>query len=431
MMDSTDSAFILVSAALVFLMTPGLAFFYGGFSDKKNVLTILNQSFLSLGVSSLLWYLVGYSLCFSGDVGGVIGNLDQAFLRGIALTDLVPDTQLPTLVFVSYQMMFAIITPALITGAFINRITFKAYALFLIAWQLVVYYPFAHMIWGGGLLAQWGVLDFAGGIVVHTTAGGAALASVLYVGKRRNLELKPHNVPIIALGTALLWFGWFGFNAGSALGVNKITVLAFLNTQLAATAAAVVWVGLDWYFEGKPKVVGFLIGSIAGLATITPAVGFVGINEAVIMGASAGLVCYLAVMLKNRIGWDDALDVLGVHGIGGMLGIVLLGVFGSTLINPDGADGLLRGGSSFFWKQTLAALGTFLYSLGVTYGLFHLINQITPVRVSIIQEESGLDNALHGEIAYEESLDATQIALYRSLLVETKEEKTYHAHAET
>src|SRR6185369_7280373 len=265
----------------------------------------------------------------SGDAcGGIIGNFDKAFMQGVDLNTPFPgNPKLPEFVFMAYQMMFAIITPALITGAFVNRVTFKAYLIFLVLWQLLVYYPFVHMIWGGGLLAHWGVLDFAGGIVVHASAGFAALASVLYVGRRRDTTGKPNSVPLIALGTGLLWFGWYGFNAGSALDVNAITGLAFLNTDTAASFAAVVWLILDWIMAKKPKFVGLLTGAVAGLATITPAAGFVSLPSAVIIGIASGMVCYLAVHLKNRIGWDDALDVWGVHGMGGVFGIICLGIF--------------------------------------------------------------------------------------------------------
>ena len=248
----------------------------------------------------------------------------------------------------AYQMMFAIITPALITGAFVNRVTFKSYLIFLVLWQLLVYYPFAHMVWGGGLLAKWGVLDFAGGIVVHATAGFAALASIIYVGKRRDKAAPPNSIPLIAIGTGLLWFGWYGFNAGSALDVNAVTGLAFLNTDVAASFAAITWLVIEWSAQRKPKFVGLLTGAVAGLATIPPAAGFVSLPSAVMIGSASGAICYLAVSPKNRMGWDDALDVWGVHGIGGCLGTILLGVFANKAMNGAGADGLPSGGTHFF-----------------------------------------------------------------------------------
>jgi len=399
MFDTGHTAFMLLATSLVMLMTPGLAFFYGGLVGRQNVLSIMIQSFVSMGVTTILWYVCGYSLCFSGGEGGFIGNLDQAFLRGIDPTTPFAGGAIPLLVFVAYQMMFAIITPALITGAFSNRIRFPAYLVFLVMWLLLVYFPFAHMIWGGGLLAKWGVLDYAGGIAVHNIAGMAALASVLFVGKRRVSEKGPHSIPLVALGTGLLWFGWYGFNAGSQLRVDHITALAFLNTDIAASFAAVVWLIIEWSRVRKPRFVGLLTGAVAGLATITPAAGYVSTGTAAAIGIIAGVVCYLAVALKNRLHWDDALDVWGVHGVGGALGIILLGLFGSTAINPAGADGLIHGGGAFFVKQVVAIIGSSLYAFGFTWGMLWLINKFTPVRTTE-QMESTLDESLHGEQAY-------------------------------
>ena len=385
-------------------MTPGLAFFYGGLAGKRNILGIMMQSFVSMGITTIMWFLCGYSLCFSGDTFyGIIGNLDKAFMHGVDLNTPFPGNhKLPEFVFMAYQMMFAIITPALITGAFVNRITFKSYLIFLVLWQLLVYYPFAHMVWGGGLLAQWGVLDFAGGIVVHATAGFAALASILYVGHRRDKASPPNSIPLIAIGTGLLWFGWYGFNAGSALDVNAVTGLAFLNTDVAASFAAITWLVIEWKMQRKPKFVGLLTGAVAGLATITPAAGFVSLPSAVMIGIASGLVCYIAVSLKNRMGWDDALDVWGVHGIGGCLGTILLGVFATKAMNPGGADGLIAGGSSFFMKQCVAVIGASIYAFVFTYVMLAVINKITKVRVTEVEEDMGLDASLHGEKAYDE-----------------------------
>src|SRR5205823_4656363 len=304
---------------------PGLAFFYGGLVGRKNVLAIMIQSFVSLCWTTVVWFVCGYSLCFSGDVGGVIGNLDMAFLRGVNLMAPSPNDSIPLIVHVAYQMMFAIITPALITGAFANRVTFKAYFIFLTLWLLFVYFPFVHMVWGGGLLARWGVLDFAGGIVVHNIAGIAALASVLYVGRLRLQDKGPHSIPLVALGTGLLWFGWYGFNAGSEFRVDAVTATAFLHTDLAASFAAITWMAVGWWRDARPTFVGLLTGAVAGLATITPAAGYVSPLAAVVIGIASGAVCYYAVALKNRLKLDDALDVCGVHGVGGFLGIVLLG----------------------------------------------------------------------------------------------------------
>jgi len=338
-------------------------------------------------------------LCFSGGADGIYGNLDLAFLRHVEPSSIYAPSGIPTVVLIAYQMMFAIITPALITGAFTNRVTFKAYLLFLVVWQLFVYYPFVHMLWGGGLLATWGVHDFAGGIVVHASAGFAALASVLYVGQRRFAD-SPHNIPFIALGTGLLWFGWYGFNAGSELKVDDITSLAFLNTDLAASFAAVTWLFVEWWHAKKPHFVGLLTGAVAGLATITPAAGFVPIYASVVIGIAAGVVCYLAIQLKQRMRWDDALDVWGVHGVGGLLGIILLGVFASTTINPAGAQGLVHGTGVFFGKQVAAGVGCSAYAFLFTYLMLRVINLITPVRVTDAVEETGLDEHLHGETAY-------------------------------
>ena len=400
-LDTGNTGFMLLCSSLVMLMTPGLAFFYGGLVGRKNVLAIMIQSFVSMGWTTVLWYAFGYSLCFSGDVGGIIGNLDQAFLKGVNLMAPSPiNNSIPLIVFVAYQMMFAIITPALITGAFTNRVTFKAYMIFLTLWLIFVYFPFVHMVWGGGILQKWGVLDFAGGIVVHNIAGMAALASVLFVGRRKVLDKGPHSIPLVALGTGLLWFGWYGFNAGSEFRVDSVTAIAFLNTDIAASFAAVVWLLIDWMVTKKPKFLGLLTGAVAGLATITPAAGYVSPTTAVIIGIIAGMVCYFAVMLKNKLKLDDALDVWGVHGVGGLLGIILLGIFASLAFNPAGTDGLLAGNVSFFGKQLAAVVISSVWAFGFTYGMLWLIDKFIPVRVSEAHEQNGLDSSLHSEQAY-------------------------------
>jgi Amt family ammonium transporter len=403
MFDTGNTGFMLVATSLVMLMTPGLAFFYGGLVGRKNVLSIMIQSFVSMGVTTIIWWAYGYSLCFSGGEGGIIGNLDKAFLAGVTLTTPSPfgSGNIPEFVFMAYQMMFAIITPALITGAFANRVRFGAYLMFLVAWLTLVYFPFVHMVWGNGLLAKWGVLDFAGGIVVHNIAGMAALASVLYVGRRKVGDSIPHSIPLVALGTGLLWFGWYGFNAGSQLKVDAVTGVAFLNTDIAASFAGPVWMLLAWIFERKPKFVGLLTGAVAGLATITPCAGYVTPTSAAIIGIAAGVVCYFAVNLKNRLRWDDALDVWGVHGVGGALGVVLLGLMASTAVNSAGADGLLQGNASFFWKQVLTVVGSSIYAFGFTFAMLFIINKVTRVSTTEGEEELGLDDALHGESAYE------------------------------
>ncbi len=403
MFDTGNTGFMLVATSLVMLMTPGLAFFYGGLVGRKNVLTIMIQSFVSMGVTTIIWWAYGYSLCFSGGEGGIIGNLDKAFLMGVTLNTVSPygTGNIPEFVFMAYQMMFAIITPALITGAFSNRVRFGAYLIFLIAWLTFVYCPFVHMIWGNGLLAKWGVLDFAGGIAVHNIAGMAALASVLYVGRRRVGDSVPHSIPLVALGTGLLWFGWYGFNAGSELRVDAVTGIAFLNTDIAASFAGPTWMLLAWIFERKPKFLGLLTGAVAGLATITPCAGFVTPTSAALIGIAAGVVCYFAVNMKNRLGWDDALDVWGVHGVGGALGIILLGLVADLTVNPAGANGLFTGNASFFMKQLVAVVVSSIYAFGFTYVMLLVINRFTRVRTTEGEEEIGLDAALHGESAYQ------------------------------
>jgi ammonium transporter, Amt family len=399
-----NTAFMLICASLVMLMTPGLAFFYGGLVQRKNVLTIMIQSFMSLGWTTVIWYAFGYSLSFGPDWHGIVGNpMTYAFLHGVNLQTMYTgnDAGIPLIVHIAYQMMFAIITPALITGAFANRVTFKAYFLFLTAWLILVYFPFVHMLWSpDGLFAKWGVLDFAGGIVVHASAGFAALASVLYIGRRHVVDNRPHNVPLIALGTGLLWFGWYGFNAGSELRVDPVTASAFLNTDIAASFAAVTWLLVEWARGRQPKFVGLLTGAVAGLATITPCAGYVAPTTAVIVGVISGVVCYFAVTLKNQLRWDDALDVWGVHGVGGFLGITLLGVFASKAWNANGADGLLLGGTDFFLKQVTAAVVCSLWAFVFTYAMLWLINFVTRTKVDAVVEERGLDVELHGEEAY-------------------------------
>jgi len=402
LLEPGSTGFMLLCCSLVMLMTPGLAFFYGGLATKRNILGIMIQSFFSLGWTTVLWFSFGYSLCFSGGAGGIFGNFDKAFLMGVGMNDMYSNGKIPEIVFIAYQMMFAIITPALITGAFTGRVTFKSYIIFLTVWQIFVYYPFVHMIWGGGILAQWGVLDFAGGIVVHATAGFAALASVFYVGARVDKNSTPNSIPLVAIGSGLLWFGWYGFNAGSEVAVDGVTAMAFLNTDIAASFATISWVVVEWMRERRPKFVGLLTGSIAGLATITPCAGFVPLWAAALIGTIAGLVCYGAVQLKNRMKWDDALDVWGVHGVGGVLGTILLGVFASKAINAAGADGLIYGNPGFLVKQIIAVTIASVYAFLFTYLMLIIINYITPVRVSEHEEKEGLDVALHGEKAYDE-----------------------------
>ncbi|MGA8297023.1 MAG: ammonium transporter, partial [Acidimicrobiales bacterium] len=353
-MNTGDTAFVLVSAALVMVMTPGLAFFYGGLVRRKNVLTIMLQSFISMGVVTVIWVAVGYSLAFSGNLGGVIGNLSWVFLRGVGGHPGPWAAHIPALAHFSFQEMFAIITPALITGAFADRVRFKSYLKFLVAWSLLVYVPIVHWIWGGGFLAKWGVLDFAGGMVVHASAGFAALASVWVVGARKlspDEKTAPHNVAFVGLGTGLLWFGWFGFNAGSALAANHVAAQAFVNTDIAASVAMCTWLALSWWRSGKPSAVGAFTGAVAGLACVTPCAGFVPTWASFAIGFFAGSICYGAVAFRDRMHWDDALDVWAAHGIGGVLGTILLGAFAYLSINSAGANGLAAGNATFFGKQ--------------------------------------------------------------------------------
>jgi len=399
--DLGSTAFMLFSTALVMIMTPGLALFYGGLVGRKNVLAIMIQSYFSMAWTTFLWWAIGYSLVFSGGAGAVIGNFDHAFLLGINPTDLLGNgNNIPVFCFVAYQMMFAIITPALITGAFANRIRFSAYMFFLTLWLIFVYFPIAHNVWGNGLFASWGVLDFAGGTAVHTSSGFAALAAVYYVGKRRIHDKGPHSIPLVALGTALLWFGWYGFNAGSELKIDSVTSVAFINTDVAASIAAITWLIIEWVSQKKPKFVGLLTGAVAGLVAITPAAGYVNITGSVIIGVIASCVCYLAISWKNKRELDDALDVWGVHGVGGFFGCILTGVFAIKTWNPAGADGLLLGNVNFFLVETLSAVITAVYSFVFTYAALWLIDKFVRVKVSSEEEEKGLDMSLHGEEAY-------------------------------
>lgn len=402
MINSGDTAFIIICAALVCLMTPGLAFFYGGLVSRKNVLTIMMQSYISMGIVTIIWFTIGFSLAFGPDVGGFIGSLKYAFLNGVGLE---PNpgygATIPFITFFSYQQMFAIITPALITGAFADRVSFKSYLIFLVAWSILIYVPIAHWVWGGGFLQQMGVVDFAGGMVVHASAGLAAIASVLFVGKRNvsaNQDREPHNITHVALGTALLWFGWFGFNAGGALAANSIAAIAFINTDIAASVAMITWLFISWIRDKKPSFLGALTGAVAGLATITPAAGYIEPWAAAIIGLLAGFVCYYAVQLRIKLDWDDALDVWGVHGVGGILGSILTGVFAVESIN--GISGLINGDVHQFLIQTAGVLIISAYAFIVTFIILKVVNKFVPVRVSEYEEQRGLDISIHHEEAY-------------------------------
>lgn len=399
MFSPGSDGFMLIAAALVFIMTPGLALFYGGMVNRKNAVTMMMQNFFSAGWTTIIWVLFGFSLAFGPDVKGIIGNAHYFFLNNITPKTLYPGNHVISLyTFMVYQLMFAIITPVLMTGAFADRMRFKAFILFTTLWLFFVYFPFAHWLWGGGFLQKWGVEDFAGGIVVHTSAGFGALAVVAYLGARKYVKEGNHSLPLILIGTALLWFGWFGFNAGSALRVDVDTNVAFVNTMEAAAFAAVTWMFIDYWKSGKWSAIGFMTGSIAGLATVTPTAGFISPQAAMIVGVVSAIICHLAVDFKNRRGWDDALDVWGVHGIGGFSGIILLGIFGNAAI--FGSNGLIHGNATFFIKQVVAAVGCAVYAFVVTYILIWITDRITPVRVPEEAEKSGLDAYEWAESTY-------------------------------
>ncbi len=403
--DPGDTAFVLISAALVMLMTPGLALFYGGMVRKKNVLGTLMQSFVTIAVVTVQWVLLGYSLSFGPDLGGFIGSLDWAGLRGVGAEpnpDYAPT--IPHMAFMIYQCMFAVITPALITGAYAERMKFSAFLLFTVLWSTIVYNPVAHWVWGtGGWLKQMGALDFAGGIVVHITSGVSALAAALIIGRRKGYlreAIYPHNLPMTVLGTGLLWFGWFGFNAGSALSSGALSTMAFTVTHFSAVSATLIWVIIEWLHRGKPTMFGAATGSIAGLATITPASGFVGPLSSFLIGFAAGAVCYLALNLKSRFGYDDSLDAFGVHGVGGTIGTLATGLLAQKVINSAGADGLFFGGTQVFIAQLVAVGVTIVYSLAATALLLFCIDKTVGLRVDDEGEESGLDISQHGESGY-------------------------------
>jgi Amt family ammonium transporter len=405
LIDSGDTAWMLMSSALVLLMTPGLALFYGGLVRRKNILSVFMQCLAAVCVVGLQWVLFGYSLAFGPDHGGVIGGLSLAGLHGVGLSPN-PDyaATIPQLLFMIYQMMFAVITPALIIGAFAERMKFSAFLVFAVLWATIVYDPLAHWIWGaGGFLREYGALDFAGGAVVHISAGMGALAAALVVGRRRGYPETgtPHNLVLVGLGAALLWFGWFGFNGGSALASGEISVLAFVTTQLAAMAGAIAWVVLDWILAKRPTTLGLLSGLIAGLAAVTPASGFVGPMAALGIGAIAGAVCYLAVMfVKTKFRYDDALDAFGIHGIAGSWGILAVGLWSSLALNPNGANGLFHSGSHQLLVQFVTFLIATVFSFALSFALLKLVDKFMGLRVSKDHEMIGLDLTQHKESAY-------------------------------
>ena len=404
--NAGDTAWVLASAALVMLMTPGLGLFYAGMVRRKNVLATILQSFIMSGIVGVLWVIYGYSMAFGHDHWGIIGGLEWIGLRGVGAApnpDYAPT--IPHTVFVVYQAMFAIITPALITGAFAERIRFKAFLIFMVLWATIVYNPIAHWVWApGGWLRELGVLDFAGGIVVHISSGIAALCCAIVLGRRLGHgreEFMPHNLTMTLIGAGLLWFGWFGFNAGSALAANGIAGSAFLATNTSGAAAAVTWMFLEWWHRGKPTALGAASGAIAGLAAVTPASGYIGPMAAMALGLVAGVLCYFGIMLKGKFGFDDSLDVFGVHGVGGCWGVFATGLFATALINPAvKVNGLIYGQIGFFAKQLLAIGVVVVYSYAMTWLLLKATGLVTPLRVERDDEDAGLDLSQHGETGY-------------------------------
>jgi Amt family ammonium transporter len=404
--DSGDTAWVLMSSALVLLMTaPGLALFYGGMVRQKNALGTLMQSFIILALISLQWVLWGYTLAFGPDKGGIIGGLEWFGLRGVGQTPNADyAATIPHQAFMLFQMMFAVITPALITGAFAERKKFSTFIVFILLWATFVYDPLAHWVWGvGGWLRNLGALDFAGGTVVHISSGISALAAALIIGKRRGYghqPMPPHNLPLTVIGASLLWFGWFGFNAGSALAANGLAAHAFMTTNTATAAAALAWMFTEWSSRGKPTVLGAASGAVAGLVAITPAAGFVTPMASIVIGAVAGVICYLACNFKSKLGYDDSLDVVGVHGVGGTWGAIATGIFATKLVNDAGGDGLLYGNPKQLWIQIMAVLVTWILGFVATTIILKVLDATMGLRVSDEDEMAGLDLSQHSETAY-------------------------------
>jgi len=405
MINSGDTAFVLAAAGLVLLMTPGLALFYGGMVRGKNVLGTFMQSLIMISVISIEWIVVGYTLSFGPDLHGVLGDLSWLGLQSVTSAPSVSyATTIPHNVFMIYQCMFAIITPALITGAFAERVRFAPFVIFALLWSTVVYNPVCHWIWGtGGWLAAYGVQDFAGGLVVHLTSGAAALAAVLVIGPRRGFgthSFLPHNLPMTVLGAGLLWFGWFGFNGGSALAANGVAASAFIATHLAGMAGMAIWSLVEWLHRGHPTTLGAASGAVAGLATVTPASGFIGPLSAIAIGTLAGVICYSAVAMKNKIHFDDSLDVIGIHGVGGVIGSIFLGIFACKAINPAGANGLLFGNPQLLVVQIVGVAVVGGYAFVVSWILLKVIDALIGLRISAENENIGLDLSEHSETAY-------------------------------
>lgn len=399
--DKADSAFIIISSILVMLMTPALALFYGGMVRKKNVLGTIMQSFVALGIVSVIWFLYGYSLAFSGE-GNIIGNFDFIMLKNVSLAPL-DGSSIPHQLFFVFQMMFACLTPALITGAFAERFKFKSYLLFLVLWVTFIYCPLAHWVWGGGWISKIGGLDFAGGLVVHIASGAAALACCIALGSRKGYKIEnmpPHNLTLTFIGLAFLWVGWFGFNAGSALSAGTLATTAFINTQLGAAAGLLAWISVEYLHRGKSTVLGAMSGTLAGLVGITPACGFVTPTSSIVIGIITGMFCYVLTTFKGLFRYDDSLDVIGIHGTGGIVGSILTGIFATVLINPDGANGLLYGSMQLFNAQMVSTIATIIFSFFGTLLILRIIDKISGLRISEFEEMQGLDISQHGENAY-------------------------------
>lgn len=398
-LDTGDTAWMIMATALVMLMTlPGLALFYGSMAKRKDTLNTMAMSFVAYCIVSVIWVIYGYSLTFGTDIGGIIGDTEKIFLKGVTTSSLF--ATIPEMVFVVFQLTFAAITVALASGSFIERMKFSAWVLFIILWMTLVYVPVAHWVWGNGFLAKLGALDFAGGTVVHINAGVAGLVGAMVLGKRREAVLIPNNLTLTVIGAGLLWFGWFGFNAGSALAANGIAGAAFINTNTAAAVAAVGWMFTEWIHHKKPTVLGLASGAVAGLVAITPAAGFVNISGAIIIGILAGVIPYFAVAyLKPKLGYDDALDAFGIHGIAGVLGAILTGIFADPSINEAG-KGLFYGNAGQLTTQIIAVVATIAYSAIATFIIFMVIKAIVGIRVDVEEEVNGLDESQHGENAY-------------------------------
>ncbi len=391
---AADTVWVMISSALVLLMLPGLALFYGGLVQRKNVLSSMMHSFVAMGIMAIEWVVIGYSLAF-GTGNWFVGGLEHAFLQGIDPYSVTGT--IPTYAFVVFQGMFAIITPALISGAIVGRVKFKSYIAFIALWGLLVYAPVCHWVWGGGFLTG-EALDFAGGTVVHVTSGISSLAILVYLGKRKGYgfdSLEPHNLTLTLLGAGLLWFGWFGFNAGSALAADEIAAVAFITTLVAPAAASLAWMAVEWLHAGKPTAIGFASGILAGLVAITPAAGFVTPMAAIPIGVISGIICYMAVELKGKLGYDDSLDAFGVHGVGGITGALLTGVFASV-----GATGLLLGNPHQLMLQLEGVVITIVYAVVCTIIIGFVLQKTIGFKVSVSEENIGLDRTQHGEIAY-------------------------------